>query len=604
MSNDVLLKPRKDTIPIEDEAIPVVEPEKKKKKKKHSEGAVEEKKKKRKHSEDGDADSKSEKKKKAKHADVEEPQLAEAVDTSSKDSTKSKKEKKQKKSKSSEEPSPDQTLDSSSADKKEKKKKRKRDEASNENLEASEHPVEKKTKKATKAENTPTESEITTFLTTNNIACTPTITPYLTFAQLPVPDVLRAPLTQFPAPTPIQACAWPPALEGRDVVGIAETGSGKTFAFGIPALAKLISNPPNKDGVTTLIMAPTRELAMQTHDALEELGKPFGIGSVAVYGGAPKEAQIKMLRNAMRSKGNKVTTRIVVGTPGRILDLIGERVCELGGVDYLVLDEADRMLDQGFENAIRQIISYTKKNEERQTMMFSATWPESIRRLASTFQRDPVRVTVGSEDLTANSRVEQTAEVFDDERSKDTRLLKHLRIILPNKMPGTTHRVLVFALYKPEASRVAALLKREKYRVSELHGDMKQPARTAALEDFKTGRSNVLVATDVAARGLDIPDVGVVINYTFPLKVEDYVHRIGRTGRGGRTGKSITFFTGAAHEKSLAGEFARVLREGGYDNEELRSKFPMTIKKKEHSAYGAFFRDDIEMPVGRKKIVF
>ncbi|KAK0465646.1 P-loop containing nucleoside triphosphate hydrolase protein [Armillaria novae-zelandiae] len=493
-------------IPLESEAIPVDEPEKKKKKKKkHSEG---------------------------------------------------KKEKKQKKSKHSEEPSPDRTYGIymkqrilHQADKKEKKKKRKRDEA-------------------TKVENTATESEITTFLTTNNITCIPPITPYLTFAQLPIPDDLRAPLTQFPAPTPIQACAWPPALEGRDVVGIAETGSGKTFAFGIPALAKLIHNPPSKDGVTTLIMAPTRELAMQTHDALEELGKPFGIASVAVYGGAPKEAQIKMLRNAMRSKGNKVTTRIVVGTPGRILDLIGEGVCELGGVDYLVLDEADRMLDQGFENAIRQIISYTKKNEERQTMMFSATWPESIRRLASTFQRDPVRVTVGSEDLTANSRFS------DDERSKDTRLLKHLRIILPNKMAGTTHRVLVFALYKPEASRVAALLKREKYRVSELHGDMKQPARTAALEDFKTGRSNVLVATDVAARGLDIPDVG----------------------RGGRTGKSITFFTGAAHEKSLAGEFARVLREGGYDNEELRSR--------KHSAYGAFFRDDIEMPVGRKKIVF
>ncbi|KAK0208014.1 P-loop containing nucleoside triphosphate hydrolase protein [Desarmillaria ectypa] len=517
--------------------------------------------------------------------------------------SKGKKEKKKKKPKSSEEPLPGQTADSSSADKKEKKKKRKRDEVSSENVDASEQPI-KETKKATKVENTTTESDITTFLTTNNITCTPSITPYLTFAQLPIPDNLRMPLTRFPAPTPIQACAWPPAFEGHDVVGIAETGSGKTFAFGIPALAKLIKNPPSKDGVTTLVMAPTRELAMQTHDALEELGKPFGIGSVAVYGGAPKEAQIKMLRNAMRGKGNKVTTRIVVGTPGRILDLIGEGVCELGGVDYLVLDEADRMLDQGFENAIRQIISYTRKNEERQTMMFSATWPESIRRLASTFQRDPVRVTVGSEDLSANSRVEQHAEVFDDERSKDARLLKHLRTILPNKMAGTTNRVLVFALYKPEASRVAALLKREKYRVSELHGDMKQPARTAALEDFKTGRSNIMVATDVAARGLDIPDVGVVINYTFPLKVEDYVHRIGRTGRGGRTGKSITFFTGAAHEKSLAGEFARVLREGGYDNEELRSKFPMTIKKKEHSAYGAFFRDDIEMPVGRKKIVF
>ena len=168
-------------------------------------------------------------------------------------------------------------------------------------------------------------------------------------------------------------------------------------------------------------------------------------------------------------------------------------------------------------------------------------------------------------------------------------------------------RVLVFALYKPEASRVATSLQREGYRVCALHGDLKQAARTAALEEFKTGKCNVMVATDVAARGLDIPGVEVVLNYTFPLKVEDYVHRIGRTGRGGRSGKAITFFTGCGpYEKGLAGEYAKLLIDGGYDLEaaKLSAKFPMTIKKKEHSAYGAFFRDDIAMPATSKKIVF
>ncbi|KAF8917534.1 P-loop containing nucleoside triphosphate hydrolase protein [Mucidula mucida] len=488
------------------------------------------------------------------------------------------------------------------------KKKKKKKSKHIEDTTSKEADVEDKKKKQDKSsEATPSasSSEATEFLTKNHITCVPPITPYLSFTALPIPSSLSTPLSRFPAPTPIQACAWPSALAGRDVVGIAETGSGKTLAFGIPALAKLIAHPPSQDGITTLVLAPTRELAMQTHDQLVEIGKPFGIGSVAVYGGAPKDAQIRLLQNVDKKK-NGVTTRIVVGTPGRILDLIADGACELGGVDYLVLDEADRMLDQGFENAIRQIIGYTKPKEERQTMMFSATWPEAIRRLASTFQRDPARVTVGSDDLTANSRVEQHLEVFDDERSKDARLLKHLRAILPGKGKPSDVRVLVFALYKPETSRVADTVHREGYRVCALHGDMKQQARTAALEEFKSGRTNVMVATDVAARGLDIPGVEVVINYTFPLKVEDYVHRIGRTGRGGRSGKAITFFTGTGpYEKGLAGEYAKLLTDGGFESEsaKLQAKFPMTIKKKEHSAYGAFFRDDIA-PTHRKKIVF
>jgi len=312
-----------------------------------------------------------------------------------------------------------------------------------------------------------------------------------------------------------------------------------------------------------------------------------------------------MLRNLNKGK-NGPTTRIVVGTPGRILDLVQEGACDLSGVNYLVLDEADRMLDKGFENDIRNIISSTKQGSDRQTLMFSATWPDSVRRLASTFQLDPVRVTVGSDDLTANSRVAQVVEVFDDARSKDNRLLGHLRTLghkKTTKTGGEEARILVFALYKKEASRVEQRLRQEGYSVGALHGDLSQTARMEALERFKNGTTGLLVATDVAARGLDIPNVGAVINYTFPLTIEDYIHRIGRTGRGGKSGKSITFFTGDAHERSLAGELARVLRESGFECEGLK-KFPMTIKKKEHGAYGAFYRDDIPMPKGPTKIVF
>ncbi|EGO19475.1 hypothetical protein SERLADRAFT_352582 [Serpula lacrymans var. lacrymans S7.9] len=457
----------------------------------------------------------------------------------------------------------------------------------------------------------PSATEVNDFLTKHAITIhTPddidAVVPILSFSQLAIPSGLSSAFSGFKEPTPVQACTWPPALQGRDVVGIAETGSGKTLAFGLPALARILSSPPEKKGkstVTTLVVAPTRELAIQTHDTLFALGAQYGIASVAVFGGVDKAPQVKTLANA--NKDGKIT-RIIVGTPGRILDLANDGVCDLSRVNYLVLDEADRMLDKGFENDIRAIISRTLQGAERQTMMFSATWPEAVRRLASTFQRNPVRVTVGSDDLTANSRVEQFVEVFDDVRDKDSRLLERLRSLSHKKISkkgSDEARILIFALYKKEASRVEGTLRRHGYDVGALHGDMSQSARMEALDKFKTGETGLLVATDVAARGLDIPNVGTVINYTFPLTIEDYIHRIGRTGRGGRTGRSITFFTGDNHERALAGELARVLRESGFDNaaDGLKS-FPMTIKKKTHGAYGAFFRDDIT--AAPSKIVF
>ncbi|CUA73693.1 ATP-dependent RNA helicase DBP3 [Cryptococcus neoformans var, neoformans B-3501A] [Rhizoctonia solani] len=470
---------------------------------------------------------------------------------------------------------------------------------------------------------TPTSSEASAYLAKNNITIQSSsgeIIPILKFSQLTsfgVDEQLIKATDKFKEPSFIQACSWPASLKGNDVVGIAETGSGKTLAFGLPALQHIISSPiPSSDStskkskkskkqsgttdVTVLVVAPTRELAIQTQQTLQDLGAPFGIGSVCLYGGEPKDGQRKAL---LSQNGDGRTTRIVVGTPGRLKDFVEEGVCDLSRVSYLVLDEADRMLDKGFENDIRSIIEKTAPMEKRQTLMFSATWPESVRRLAGTFQRDPVRVTVGKDELQANSRVEQVVEVFDDVRDKDRRLIQRLKELGHKPNTSSPERVLIFALYKKECDRVTQSLASRGFQALAIHGDLSQSQRIKALEDFKAARTTLLVATDVAARGLDIPEVKAVINYTFPLTVEEYIHRIGRTGRGGKSGKSITFFTGADHERALAGEFARVLKDNGFDAEPLK-KFPMTIKKKTHGAYGAFFRDDIPTDTAPKKIKF
>lgn len=474
-----------------------------------------------------------------------------------------------------------------------------------------------------------TPDSTSAFLTTHNISITSDdpITPFTAFDQLhahpavtqELSTAFKAKYPNFKEPTPIQACAWPPALDGKDVIGIAETGSGKTLGFGVPALARLLRQEKSK-GVNMLVVAPTRELAIQTHETLDELGQSLGITSVAVYGGVGKDQQIKLLK--------KKKTKIVVGTPGRIIDLVNEGSCDLSAVNYLVLDEADRMLDKGFENDITKIIGYAKPKGERQTMMFSATWPPSVRRLADSFLNNPVRISVGAaatdDTPTTNKRIEQVVEVLDDKWGKDKLLQQYLRTHLSDQSIPSPIRVLVFALYKQEVPRIIQFLERQAQsngfgkgvtvEVNALHGDINQNARMQALEWFKTSSTTVksgprsvrvLVATDVAARGLDIPSVGLVINYTFPLTVEDYVHRIGRTGRGGSFGKSVTFFSGEGQEKSLAGEFVRLLSEGGEEPkglETLRAKFPMTIKKKVHAAYGAFYKNiDKDGVNGRSK---
>ncbi|KAF2268578.1 DEAD-domain-containing protein [Lojkania enalia] len=428
-------------------------------------------------------------------------------------------------------------------------------------------------------------TEIDAFLSAHSVTIDDPITtsnalrPITKFSYLPITDeAQRVPFASFTSPTPIQAATWPALLSGRDMIGVAETGSGKTLAFGVPCVQTISTLPKaRRKGVKAVIVSPTRELASQIHDQLVKMASPTGLEVVCVYGGVPKEPQAKAIRKA----------HIVVATPGRLNDLIGDGSADLSQAEYVVLDEADRMLDKGFEEAIRQIIKCTPS--KRQTLMFTATWPPSVRELASTFMQSPVKITIGdnhSGELRANARIKQMVEVIDP-RNKEMRLLQLLNQYQRGK--NKNDRILVFCLYKKEATRVENFIRRNGFQVAGIHGDLSQEKRTASLESFKQGSVPLLVATDVAARGLDIPAVKVVINVTFPLTAEDYVHRIGRTGRAGKEGLAITLFT--EHDKGLSGALINVLKAANQDVPEDLLKFGTTVKKKTHDAYGAFVKD-------------
>ena len=450
------------------------------------------------------------------------------------------------------------------------------------------------------------QAEVDAFLKTQAISIkdpnskTP-LRPITKFCYLPpLAASSPSPFATFECPTPVQAATWPFLLSRRDVVGVAETGSGKTFAFGLPLVQHLksieSSHLSKRRSVRAVVVSPTRELASQIYDQITLLATPNSLSCSCLYGGVPKDDQRAALKRA----------QIIIATPGRLNDLIEEGAADLSQVQYLVLDEADRMLDKGFEDAIRQIISNTPSAAEgRQTAMFTATWPPSVRDLASTFLKDPVHIRIGHDnplgELRANNRIEQRVEVIDP-RDKEKRLLQIIKQHSAKKPKGKTPlRILVFALYKKEASRLHLLIQRNSLSAVSIHGDMAQSARTASLASFKTGEAPLLVATDVAARGLDIPDVSLVINATFPLTTEDYVHRIGRTGRAGKEGLAITLFT--EHDKGNSGALINVLKAAGQEVPQELLKFGGTVKKKGHEVYGNFYRDtgiDGEKAVGTK----
>ncbi|KAK4087941.1 dead box ATP-dependent rna helicase [Purpureocillium lilacinum] len=423
--------------------------------------------------------------------------------------------------------------------------------------------------------------------------------PVTEFDHLPSTNLLEkkpSPFAKFKAPTPIQAASWPSTLSGRDVVGVAETGSGKTMAFALPCVEAV--SAMGTRGTKAVIVSPTRELAMQTHEQLASLAALAKLKCVCLYGGASKDDQRNLLGRGCD---------IIVATPGRLKDFMSDGTVDLSGAAFVVLDEADRMLDKGFEEDIKQILGACPARESRQTLMFTATWPQSVQALASTFMVEPVKVTIGSGgketengsvELQANMRITQRVEVVDG-RDKEFRLLQILKQHQQGK--AKNDRILVFCLYKKEATRVEGFLARKGVRVGGIHGDLRQEQRTRSLEAFKTGQTPVLVATDVAARGLDIPEVKLVINVTFPLTIEDYVHRIGRTGRAGNTGEAITLFT--AQDKAHSGSLVNILKGANQEVPEDLLKFGTTVKKKTHDMYGSFFKD-VDMNQKATKITF
>ena len=364
------------------------------------------------------------------------------------------------------------------------------------------------------------QSQIDAFLTEKMITidAKEPLRPLTSFKYLPVSEDQRTPFKNFTTPTPIQAGAWPHLFAFKDVIGVAETGSGKTLAFGVPTVSRLSTqSAKERKSIKACIVSPTRELACQIHDELAKLSKPYNIKIAVVYGGVPKDAQRVQLNGA----------NIVVATPGRLNDYIQEGSIDLSKVEHMILDEAYRMLDKGFEQEIRKIIS-TTPTTGKQTVMFTATWPPSVRDLASTFMKSPVKVAVGdnpSGELRANTRITQTVEVME-QHAKQNRLIELLKQYQSGK--NKSDRILVFCLYKKEATRIEEFIARRGFKVGGIHGDLPQHKRTESLDAFKRGDVPILVATDVAARGLDIPNVKVVINVTFPLTAEDYVHRIGR----------------------------------------------------------------------------
>jgi ATP-dependent RNA helicase RhlE len=349
----------------------------------------------------------------------------------------------------------------------------------------------------------------------------------MTFDQLGLsPEILRAIADQgYTEPTPIQAQAIPPILQGKDIMGGAQTGTGKTAGFTLPMLHRLqrhanTSVSPARHPIRALILVPTRELAAQVYESVQAYGKYVPLKCAAIYGGVNIDPQIKTLRAGVE---------ILVATPGRLLDHVEQKTIQLSKIEILVLDEADRMLDMGFIPDIRRILAQIPS--QRQSLMFSATFSDEIKKLADKLLKEPVLIEVARRN-SITELVTHVVHPVDRERKRE--LLAHLIESQDLK------QVLVFVRTKHGASRLALQLKRDGITATAIHGDKSQPQRMQALADFKEGAVRVLVATDVAARGLDIEDLSHVVNFELPTTPEDYIHRIGRTGRAGTRGDAIS----------------------------------------------------------------
>ncbi|KAM4771056.1 putative ATP-dependent RNA helicase DDX43 [Rhinophrynus dorsalis] len=358
----------------------------------------------------------------------------------------------------------------------------------------------------------------------------------------PFPEIMSAiERAGFERPTPIQSQAWPIILQGLDLIGIAQTGTGKTLAYLLPGFIHLDLQPvprDQRDGPGMLVLAPTRELALQVKAECSKY-KYKGFESICIYGGGDRKNQINTV-----TKG----VDIVIATPGRLNDLQMNNFVNLRSITYLVLDEADRMLDMGFEPQIMKILIDIRP--DRQTVMTSATWPDGVRRLAKSYLKDPMMVYVGTLDLAAVNTVEQRVLIIPEEE-KRAFTLHFIDSLKPED------KVIIFVGKKLVADDLASDFSLQGIPVQSLHGNREQCDREQALEDFKKGTVRILIATDLASRGLDVLDITHVFNFDFPRNIEEYVHRVGRTGRAGRSGESVTLVT--RKDWKVAGELINIL---------------------------------------------
>ena len=363
----------------------------------------------------------------------------------------------------------------------------------------------------------------------------------MSFASLGLTPSLCVPLARlgYHTPTPIQSRAIPEILAGRDSVNRAQTGTGKTAAFGLPMIDRLAASRPggSRRIPRGLVLVPTRELAVQVHRALATYAAPTSLRVTAIFGGVGMGSQIQSLRHGVD---------IIVATPGRLIDHMQRRTTDLSAIEILTLDEADRMLDLGFLPALRRILPSLPRT--RQTLLFSATLSDAVVSLAGEFTRDARRVDVSGPQVVATDVTHHVHTVAADRKRA---LLTHL---LTQEGASQT---LVFCKTKRGSDRVGEHLERAGIKMAVIHGNKSQGARTRALGDFKSGRVNVLVATDIAARGLDIAHLPLVINYDLPLVAEDYIHRVGRTGRAGRSGRAVSLVS--APEARLLRDIQRLL---------------------------------------------
>lgn len=370
----------------------------------------------------------------------------------------------------------------------------------------------------------------------------------------------------YTKPTDIQQQAIPQLLEGRDLLGAAQTGTGKTAAFTIPILQKLSENPAPKKGkrpVQSLIIAPTRELAIQIGESVRAYGANLNVRSVVIYGGVSQHPQTKKLRNGVD---------IIIATPGRLLDLINQRHIDLQHVKHFVLDEADLMLDMGMIDDVKKIVKFIPK--KRQTMFFSATMPREIEKLTKEILVNPVKIEITPVSSTVDT-IKQ--EVFFVDQGNKTNLLLHL---LKNEDIETA---LIFSRTKHGADKIVKTLNNNDFKAEAIHGNKTQKARQRALSNFKSRKTRILVATDIAARGIDIADLSHVINYNLTEVPETYVHRIGRTGRAGGTGVAISFCS--HEEKSMLRGIQKLIGKTLEENPE--NPFPLKDKSQKPGGRGS-----------------